>query len=365
VEHRIVVCANPPFLVVHTNAAYCRLSGIESHAVIGKPISNLLSIPDLETLAEVTQDHQQEKSEGPPDLESATYRLLENLNSNQEGSDNLFQTEFRETQGLTAAEAAGQARAAASQTDSVERLIATSGLGRWSIINLNAKSLLGQEVAIAKPSGTEQPSRGRVEDSNTSSIASNPEGSYRRVACKFPHNTILRVYESIDTASSQHCLRFIGTMGVSPVVSSPEAFAVITDKDQESHHHKSKRRKHHQGDSPDQMSPHQQQPRRSFLHREISIHRKRHLITHYVIQLEPFDGDSRKLNSLASQSSTSTTVKAQMLGVTKSELRLERGRGLAESATQVAGNEPVQEESDDGVMDSESSNPHEAVTAVG
>jgi hypothetical protein len=155
-------------------------------------------------------------------------------------------------------------------------------------------------------------------------------------------------------------------MGVSPVVGSPEAFAVVTDKDQESHHHKSKRRKHHQGDSPDQMSPHhQQQPRRNFLHREISIHRKRHLITHYVIQLEPLEGGSRKLNSLASQSSTSTTVEAQMLGVTKSELRVQRGRGVAEPAAQMAGNEPPQEESDDGVMDSESSNPHEAVTAVG
>jgi hypothetical protein len=187
-QHRIVVCANPPFLVVHTNAAYCRLSGIESHAVIGKPISILLSIPDLQTLAEVTQDHHRLQEKSEEDLESAIYGLLENNDSNQDGNNgSLFRTEStREMQGLTAAEVAGQARAATSQADSVERLIATSGLGRWSIINLNAKPLLGQDFAIVKPPGALQ-SRSRVEGSNASSIASNCEGSYRHVACKFSY----------------------------------------------------------------------------------------------------------------------------------------------------------------------------------
>jgi len=338
-DPRIVVSATPPFLVIHTNAAYCRLSGIDSHAVVGKPISNLLTMPDLQTLAEVSQVHQrhEEKYEETPGLDSAAGVLLENYDSNLDFHDSLFQTESRERQGLTAAEAPGRARAAASQEDSVERLIATSGFGRWGIINLNAKPLLGQNFSILTSPGTLQ-SKSREEGSNGSSITSNCDGTYRNITC---------------------------SIGVSPVVSSPEAFAVVTDKDQESHHHKPKRRKHHQSDPPNQTSPHHQQPRRNFLHREVSIHRKRHLITHYVIQLEPLEGGTRKLGSLESQSSTSTTVEAQMLGVTKSELRLQRGRGLAESASRMVGNEPALEESDDDVMDSESSNPHEAVTAVG
>lgn len=47
---RIVIQAGPPFLVVHTNAAYSRLSGIDSHTVVGKTISSLLSMPEAGTL---------------------------------------------------------------------------------------------------------------------------------------------------------------------------------------------------------------------------------------------------------------------------------------------------------------------------
>lgn len=36
--------ASPPFLVVHTNAAYSRLTGIDSHAVVGKSITCLISL---------------------------------------------------------------------------------------------------------------------------------------------------------------------------------------------------------------------------------------------------------------------------------------------------------------------------------
>ena len=152
-------------------------------------------------------------------------------------------------------------------------------------------------------------------------------------------------------------------MGVSPVVSSPEAFTVVTDKDQEIHHHKPKRRKHHQSDSPIQTSPHPQQLRRNYLHREISMHRKRHLITHFLIQLEPIESGSRQLSSLESQSSMSTTVEAQMLGVTTSELRLQRGR--VESTTQIGANELAQESDDGDYLGSESSSHLDAVTAVG
>ena len=183
---RIVVSANPPFLVVHTNAAYCRLSGIDSHAVIGKPISTLLSIPDILTLKAVTQEYTrpQERAEDNADFESAAYALFENNDANQDGDGSLFHEEESERQRLTAAEAAGRARGAASQVDSIERLIATSGLGRWSIINLNAKPLLGQNFAIVKPPETLK-SRNRDEGSNGSSVTSKGEGSYRHIACTY------------------------------------------------------------------------------------------------------------------------------------------------------------------------------------
>jgi hypothetical protein len=158
-------------------------------------------------------------------------------------------------------------------------------------------------------------------------------------------------------------------MSVSPVVSSPEPFnvAVATDKDQDDHHRKTKRRKHHHhSDSLQSASNAHHQHRRIFLTREVSMHRKRHLITHYVIQLEPFEGAFRKLGGVDSHSSTSTTVEAHILGLTKSELRRQRMR----TTTQVAAPAPADgtdrpQDDEDDEMESEPSEPREPVTAIG
>ena len=172
---------------MHTNAAYCRLSGIDSHTVIGKPISTLLTIPDPQTLAAVNLHHQQ-----PTAGETAAFpgvgQLLGNQGLHQDGNYDSFQSESREAQGLTAAEAAGRARAAASQEETVEWLIATNGFGRWNFVNLNAKPMFGQTLAIPKPSkGPEM--RNREGGSNGSSITSNCEPPsqppYRHVVCEF------------------------------------------------------------------------------------------------------------------------------------------------------------------------------------
>jgi len=40
---RLVIQATPPYLTVHTSGAYTGLSGIESNAAVGKPITALLS----------------------------------------------------------------------------------------------------------------------------------------------------------------------------------------------------------------------------------------------------------------------------------------------------------------------------------
>lgn len=165
-----MVKATPPFLVVYTNAAYCRLSGIDAHTVVGKPISSLLSMPDPETLAEVAhQRHQliQEESE-------VNSGVLPDEKEKEDDHNIAQKEEATETQGLSAAEAAGRARAAASLEDSIERLIATSGFGRWNIINVTAM----------KPSEAQQ-LRAREEGSNGSSITSNYDGPYHQVPCKF------------------------------------------------------------------------------------------------------------------------------------------------------------------------------------
>lgn len=200
-------------------------------------------------------------------------------------------------------------------------------------------------------------------------------------------------------------------MGISPVVSSPEAFALPFDKDQESHYHKPKRRKHQSNETPTSSSTgHQPHPREASMHGEISITRKQHLITRmlciwlavprslpllvypsvslllchfgflfeildYVLQLEPIGegGSQNLLNNVDSQSSISTEIEAQRLGLTKTEVRKRR---RDDSEQDPAGmrhrlEAPVQEDYDEVIadrqeaMDSDSSAPHEAVTAVG
>ncbi len=44
---RLVIQGTPPFLIVHMNAACCRLTGIDAHLLVGKPISVFLSIPSF------------------------------------------------------------------------------------------------------------------------------------------------------------------------------------------------------------------------------------------------------------------------------------------------------------------------------
>lgn len=343
---RIVIKAGPPFLVVYTNAAYSRLSGIDSHAAIGKPIASLLSVPDPDTLAKIDDGNK------GPSIETLTAVGAENVGESvhQEGNEAKNEDASAGRQTHFAAEAAGRARAAASQEDptemGLERLVAASGFGRCHVVHVSAKPhhLLGRDITVMKQvnsHGTEM--RSREEGMcNGSSITSGYNGPYHMVPC---------------------------SMGVSPVVSSPEAFtaAVVTDKDQDNHHHKTKRRKHpHHSDSQQSNATHHQH-RRNNLMREAPVHRKRHfLITHYVIQLELYETTLRKFGGLESHSSTSSTVEAHMLGLTKSELRRQRTRGAALQAQAEDGSgRPPGDDEDDDDMESESSVPREPVAAIG
>jgi hypothetical protein len=65
---RVVMQATPPFLVVHTNAAYTRLTGIDSHAVVGKTVGSILSVPVEEAVDEGLPEEAAPSSVAP-DLE--------------------------------------------------------------------------------------------------------------------------------------------------------------------------------------------------------------------------------------------------------------------------------------------------------
>lgn len=281
-QFRIVIKSVPPFLVVHTNAAYCRLSGIDSHAAVGKPISNLLSLPDQQMLVE---------AESNQDTSSFVNSKLAEYD--EERPKNHSAPRQDPSQNYIAAAAAGRAKAAASREDnnemSLERLVSASGFGKCHLVNAITKphQMLGRNVAVSKPPSAAKKQSREEGGSNGSSISSSYEGLYHYLLCN---------------------------MSVAPVVSSPEAFnvTVIADKDQENSHHKVKRRKHHyHSDSNQQTMIGNHQNHRIYVMREASNNRKRPLITHYVIQLESHDGTLQKFGGLGSQSSMSTTAEAK------------------------------------------------------
>lgn len=303
---RIVVKAGPPFLVVYTNAAYCRLSGVDSHYAVGKSITALLAIPESTD----STGNDETANSGSHQAQGEEARPQDSQQQQPGNADNSGDQTY------LAAEAAGRARAEATQEDKadmcLERLIAASGYGQIQSINLLSKSNNGDKGAGKDPTGEAR--------SNESSLSSSAGES--------------------GPNQVKPCI-----MSISPVVSSPEAFMVtaVTDNDQESRHHKSKRRKHHHHDnatSPQSAAHghnHSHHPRSVTL-REISLHRKRHLITHFVIQLEPSEGVDPEGNAFGNlegemnSAASSTTAEAHLLGLTKSELRRHRNKRSAASA---------------------------------
>lgn len=278
---------------MHTNAAYSRLSGIDAHNVVGKPIASLLSLPDG------ANTHLTGLMAG----ESQQHTTHPNLSQSQAPKTSGLEV-GNEAMGLSAAEAAGRA-AAASQDISIDRLIANSGYGMWNKINVINKPLLGRDVTMTKSEA--RSSNGREESSNGSSITGSYEGSQNHFPCKYIGSLIPK---TLDDQNLKPVVSLEGSMAVSPVVGSSEQFMLV--REQEAEGHKAKRRKHHQSDSSNQSSSGTHQGRRAFHTRDI-INRKRQVVTHYVIQLGLFEGSSPKSGSLGSQSSTSTNGEARIL----------------------------------------------------
>ena len=327
----------PPFLVVYTNAAFCRLTGVDSHVAVGKPISALLSVPEGASAADVGGNAGSAQAQNPTNAKTTG----DDMDVDQ---NNQIIPQGR-AQILAGNDAANRARPEATRQENtemcLERLVAASGFGRCHVINVRTKSrpMIGRNVSITKPSMSAA-ARNREDGSvGSASAASNGlEGGHNMLAC---------------------------SMSVSPVVSSPEAFnvaAVVTDKGEDNYHHKSKRRKHHHhSDAQQGSAAEHHQSRRNHMLREVSMHRRRHLITHFVIQLEPFEGGFRQNGAIDSHSSTSTTLEANILGLTKSELRRQRLR--ANQANTHLDDRQQAEDNDN--IESESTDPKEPVTAIG
>lgn len=294
-------------MVVHTNAAYCRLTGIDSHQVVGKSISSLLSISDEVHSPSVSSHEGQQTAAG----------------GETERGGNVNE--------LAAAEAAGRARASRQNRSSLglERLIASSGFGQLHAVHVHMKpqNMLGKNVTIVQypqSLSARNIGRNRDEGSNDTSLT----GSY-------------------DGPSG--CIRCLAS--IAPVVQSPAALDAGTS-DKEGHAQtKQKRRKVHESET--QLHRKHVSPNDSY-----RKHQSPPLITHYVIQVQP-DSVGAKHGSEESLSSNSTPVEARLLGLTKEEFQRHNRTIAAAFGPDV---EPPLE--DDALM-SESTEAKEPVSAVG
>jgi hypothetical protein len=252
---------------------------MDSHTVVGKPITSLLSIMDqVETSATVDSNdvHHEHSS-------------IDDAAGNPQASE------------LVAAAVAGRARAEASEPDPIkiglDRLVVSCGFGRLHRVQVAAKphQMVGRNVTIIKdaaPSGgpTLSACNGGEAGSNETSLATN------QVSCQ---------------------------ISIAPVVSASSAMdaSSVLDHSMDSELHKSKRRKHH--------GLEQETHRVNDEGKEVYVHHhRRHphrqLVTHYVLQLEELDGKPNKNESLDSLSSNSASVEARLVGLTKAELDNQR-----------------------------------------
>lgn len=263
---RIVVQATPPFLIVHTNAAFSRLTGLESHHVVGNPISSLLSLP--EKSVEGTEAHD------PSSADSGRAQAV-----------GEFSVPPVAARGFQLSQ-----QSVNKQNHGLERLVASSGFGHLHIVQVRSKanSMLGKKVTIVQGS----PSRLAALASHARDEGSSSTGR-------------AGAYEGYITCRSS----------IAPVVSSPAPMdsAVVSDTGKEcSLHAKGKRRKLSAADD----DAHRKHANNSADHVK---HFQQQMVTHYAIQLHQLEA-GLKHESAESLSSHSTSVEARLLGLSKAEL---------------------------------------------
>lgn len=272
--YRLLVQALPPFLAVHANAAFTQLTGINSHIVIGQPVASIIAI------AEGLPPNKESDSSGSDNTNNKD--AMSSLSGSLEGNEgpnpvNVVNANDPRRQDQQEPPSDGNVAINAHETSvsagfRIDRLIVARGYGH--IHNV--------EVIFAPPQVTAHAIEGsevKISDGNTNAKRKKKDD---KIFCR---------------------------MSVSPVVTSIESWdsgRIEGHNDSKIHPHSSssvgKRRKH------------------GHVENEFMI------VKHYLIQLESMDGPHLLGKRSSFSSSTDTTVEAQLLGITRSELVARRCR---------------------------------------
>jgi hypothetical protein len=236
---RILVQSKLPFLVVHTNAAYGRLTGIDSHKIVGKPIRALLSV--------------------------------------QEPSGHLV-----------APADAFRTSSPDQRIASLERLVVSGGFGKMHTLLVHAAS-----IQLPEANMTDCKDGGRLSSLNDVEPCCSHEQPTRYITCKA---SIAPIVSSLEVGVSSH----------------------TNDIEQGSHQQKLKNKKHDAYLEPDADG-------RSFLKVD-PVHLRRHhhpaRVTHFVVQVCDICDDEQDFAD--SLSTSSTSVEARLLGLTKDKVKAQR-----------------------------------------
>lgn len=301
--NRIIVQGTPPFLVVHTNAAYCRLTGIDSHTIVGKPVKALLSIDKNDKIT-------QPSDEQPP----------------ERGGDDSTSVQQR-----------NRTTKKPSEDVTLEQLIATSGFGHSHNVQAHRKLLhqmVGKNVTVFNNNnGSEPPagtSRRDGEESNKTSLSSSSDDGQERQP--FPCR-----------------------ISIAPIVSPMTAInnsALVVDREAEVPFQKGKRAKHHHGAT-------EQQATGILANHHRKAFQPLQMVTHFVIQLQPQGAEANE-GSMESLSSNSASVEARLLGLSQEQVKRQRDAVNVAAPQREAEEETVEEEST-----TETSSTKEPVATIG
>ena len=269
-----MIQALSPFLVVHANAAYSRLTGLEAHEVVGKSVNFLLALPEL--ASDEIEGHARDESD-------------HERQSPQDAQD----TQGEPSEAATAQQArCERQRKDFSRLETLERLIVSCGFGHIQFINaiaVNKHQMVGRNVSFLSQSNNDpkEIQDEKDEDSKSSSILRNDAVQEQLLSCR---------------------------TAIAPIVSSQVTAETSVQTD-----HDSKRRKQHHNGTADTT------PNTSNIPKDPPGQHRRHhqpqVITHYIIQLERLvAGGVKQLSVDDSISSNSTSVEARLVGLSKAAL---------------------------------------------
>ena len=288
--HRIVVQGTPPFRVVHTNAAYGRMTGIHSHETVGKPVAEILSL----------------------DESSMENRNDERPAAQGSSGDNIPHDDPAE-----------MSKPAAKYT-SLAHLIATNGFGRINTILVHRKlqdQVVGRNVTVINNGSAtltgavpESGARKRDEESKSTSLTSTCDDGLER----------------------QPILRRIS---IAPIVSANNAVShngLVFDREADLAYSNVKRtRHHHAAVAAAAKAPTEQQPQDSQRNKKslpevwaTAQHQSRayqplQTVSHFLIQLQPQGGRTNE-GSMESLSSSPSSIEARLLGLSKEQVQRQR-----------------------------------------